>query len=232
MPKRVPALNAKQIARWKPDADRTIELVDGAVPGLRVRLSPSGVTSWSLNVRINGVRRRVGIGEGLGLAEARRRAEDTRSRIAQGEDPAADRSAIRERRRAAEQGSGTLGSVIAAYYEHGPGAELKAGKAARALIERVFAEHLSRPSLEVSMPQLQLLIDGWRSKSSGRHCAAYFRPVARWAAKRGLMVKGDALEGPARSSGPKQPVLAREEVRRLLSEPERVNDNETPGLVI
>ncbi len=216
MPKRVPALNAKQIARWRPDPDRTLELVDGAVPGLRVRLSPSGVTAWSLNVRINGTRRRVGIGEGLGLAEARRRAEEARSRIARGEDPAADRKAVRERRKAADQGVGTLGSVIAAYYEHGPGAELKSGKAARALIERVFVDHLSRPSLEVTMPELQLLIDRWRSKSSGLHCAAYFRPVARWAAKRGLMVKGDGLVAPARSSGPMQRVLTRAEVRRLL----------------
>jgi hypothetical protein len=58
---------------------------------------------------------------------------------------------------------GTLASVIAAYYQHGPGAELKAGKAARALVERIFADHLSRPSLDVTMPELQLLIDGWRS---------------------------------------------------------------------
>jgi hypothetical protein len=101
MPKRVAAVNAKQIARWKPDPDRTLEIVDGAVPGLRVRLSPSGVMSWSLSARIHGRRRRVGIGEGLGLAEARRRAEDARSRIAKGEDPVEDQNAIRERRKAA-----------------------------------------------------------------------------------------------------------------------------------
>jgi hypothetical protein len=34
---------------------------------LRVRLTPNGVTTWSLSVRINGTRR-VGIGERLGLA--------------------------------------------------------------------------------------------------------------------------------------------------------------------
>ena len=67
MPKRVAATNAKRIAHWKPDPDRTLEIVDGAVPGLRVRLSPSGVMSWSLSARIDGRRRRVGIGEGLPL---------------------------------------------------------------------------------------------------------------------------------------------------------------------
>ena len=59
MPRRVAALNAKQIARWKPNPDRTLELVDGAVPGLRVRLSPSGAMSWSLSARIGAKRRRL-----------------------------------------------------------------------------------------------------------------------------------------------------------------------------
>lgn len=218
MPKRVAALNAKQIARWRPDPPRTLEFVDGAVPGLRVRLTPNGLMTWSLNVRINGTRRRIGVGEGLGLAEARRRAEEARSRIARGDDPSADRTATRERRKAAEKGIGTLGSVIAAYYENGPGAELKAGKASRALVERIFADHLLRPSLDVKMPELQILIDRWRSKSSGRHCAAYFRPVARWAAKRGLMIKADALEAPAKSGEVKQRVLTADEVGSLLRE--------------
>ena len=142
MPKRVAAVNAKQIARWKPDPDRTLELVDGAVPGLRVRPSPRGVMSWSLSVRIDGSRRRIGIGEGLRLAEARRRAEDARSRIARGDDPAADRNAVRERRKAAGKGMGTLASVVTAYYVQGPGVELKGGTAARALIECVFASLL------------------------------------------------------------------------------------------
>lgn len=218
MPKRVAALNAKQIARWKPDPPRTLELVDGAVPGLRVRLTPNGAMTWSLSARINGTRRRIGIGESLGLAEARRRAEEARSRIARGDDPTADRTAARERRKAADKGIGTLGSVIAAYYEKGDGASLKAGKSARALIERIFADQLLRPSLDVTTPELQLLIDGWRSKSSARHCAAYFRPVARWASKRGFMTKGDALEAPAKSGEVKRLVLKEGEVGQLLRE--------------
>ena len=40
MPKRVAPLNAKQIEKWRPDPSRILELVDGAVPGLRVRLTP------------------------------------------------------------------------------------------------------------------------------------------------------------------------------------------------
>jgi integrase len=217
MPKRSALLNAKQLDRLRPDPHRTLELIDGAVPGLRVRLSPSGEKSWSLSARIEGTRRRVALGKGLGLAEARRKAEQTRSAIAKGENPAEARRAILGRRKAAAKGVGTLASVIAAYYEQGPGEGLRSGSAARALIERVFADHLLRPAIDVRTTELQLAVDAWRSKSSGQHCAAYFRPIARWAAKRGLMAKGDPLEASVPGK-PKQRVLAQVELGRLLPE--------------
>ena len=64
MPKRVAPLNAKQIEKWRPDPSRLLELVDGAVPGLRVRLTPNGTMTWSLLVRVNDERRRLNLGEG------------------------------------------------------------------------------------------------------------------------------------------------------------------------
>jgi integrase len=217
MPKRSAPLNAKQLERLRSDPHRTLELVDGAVPGLRVRLSPSGEKSWSLSARIGGTRRRVALGKNLGLADARRKAEHIRSSIAKGENPAEVRKAVLARRKAATQGVGTLSSVIAVYYEQGPGESLGSGPAARALIERVFTDHLLRPALDVRATELQLAIDAWRSKSSGKHCAAYFRPIARWACKRGLMVKGDALEAPTLGR-PSQRFLTQVELGKLLPE--------------
>jgi integrase len=217
MPKRVTPLNAKQLEGWRPDPVRTLELVDGAVPGLWVRLAPSGEMSWSLNARVQGARRRIALGRGLRLAEARRKAEEARFLIAKGEDPSEARRASVARRKAAQAGIGTLGSVIAAYYDQGPGAALRSGASARALIERVFIDQLSRPAVDVRPAELQLLVDGWRSKSSGRHCAAYFRPVMRWAAKRGLMAKGDALEAPTQGET-KQRALSRDEIGPFLRE--------------
>jgi integrase len=216
MPRRVPPLNAKQLERWRPDALRVLEKADGAVPGLWVRLTPAGVMSWSLNVRVCGIRRRIALGAGWGLAEARRRAEEARAVVGRGEDPSEARRASHARRRAAALGVGTLGAVIAAYFEQGTGAALRSGAAQRALIERVVADHLSRPALDVRPAELQLAIDGWRSRSSARHCAAYLRPVVAYAAKRGLMIKGDALEAPVPHSRPEQYVLTRGEVGQFL----------------
>jgi integrase len=170
-----------------------------------------------LNVRVQGARRRIGLGRGLRLAEARRKAEEARLSMAKGEDPSEARRTSLVRRKAAQAGVGTLGSVISAYYEQGPGAALRAGAAARALIERVFVDQLPRPALDVRTPELQLLIDGWRSRTSALRAAACFRPLVRWATKRGLMSKGDALEAPTQGEK-KQRALSRDENGPLLRE--------------
>ena len=217
MPRRVKPLNAKQIAAWKPDPIRTLELPDGALPGLWVRLTPSGDISWSLNVRVHGVRRRIAVGRKLGLAEARRRAEALRVEIASGIDPTEERKTQDARRKAAVKGVGTLQAVIASYYETGPGAGLLSRVAARVMIERVLKPHLPRPALDVTSAQLQLTIDAYGSKSSAQHAAGYFRPVMRWACKRGLMTKGDLLEAP-RQAQVRQRKLTHEEVGRVWGE--------------
>src|SRR5580704_1780999 len=147
MPKRAAPLYAKQLERWRPDPLRTIERVDG-------------------------VRQRIAVGKGLGLAEARKAAEQMRAAIARGEDPGGVRRARTARRRAAANGIGTLSSAIAAYYEQGPGAALRSGAASRNLIERGFARHLIRPALDVRGAELQLAVDAWRSKASAKRVAA------------------------------------------------------------
>src|SRR5450631_887360 len=116
MAKRVPALSSAQVAHLKPDPRKVLELVDGAVPGLRLRVTPAGTRSWSLNIRSAGVMRRFDVGAGLRLAEARKKAEELRRQIRQGADPTAERRAHRARTKAAEQGIGTFGGVIDAYF--------------------------------------------------------------------------------------------------------------------
>jgi hypothetical protein len=85
MPKRVVPLNAMQVERMKLGE----ELIDGAVPGLRVKGTGGGL-SWALSVRVKGVRRWIKVGVGIGLADARRRAERLRQDIADGRNPAED----------------------------------------------------------------------------------------------------------------------------------------------
>src|SRR5258708_1609040 len=111
MPKRVPALSVKTLDAIRPTA-KPIELVDGQIPGLRVRVHPSGARTWSLNIRdANGTRRRFDVGTGLRLAEARRKAEELRRMVREGVDPTSERRAARQRAQAARDGVGTLGAL-------------------------------------------------------------------------------------------------------------------------
>jgi hypothetical protein len=70
MPKRVPALSAKRLAATRP-TDEPIELIDGFLPGLSVRILPTGTRTWSLNIRDSkDVRRRFSLGSGLSISDA------------------------------------------------------------------------------------------------------------------------------------------------------------------
>jgi hypothetical protein len=92
--KQPPALLAHEIAHISPDPTKMIEITDGAVRGLKLRVYPSGRSSWSLQVYdYNGNRRRFHIGESfIGLSEARKRAERMRVRVRdEGYDPAAEK---------------------------------------------------------------------------------------------------------------------------------------------
>ena len=117
MPKRIQPLTAKGLDAVRPRDGEVIELGDGLLPGLRVRVSVGG-RFWSLNIRnAKGERRRFDVGDNLTLAEARRRAETLKQEIKQGSDPTGERREARQRSKNAKAGIGTFGSVIEAYFD-------------------------------------------------------------------------------------------------------------------
>jgi Arm DNA-binding domain len=86
-------------------------LIDGDVPGLRVRKTAGGL-SWGLSVRVKGARRWIAVGVGIGLAETRQRARKLRQAIADGRDPAQERAEAKQRVKDARKGLGTLEAVM------------------------------------------------------------------------------------------------------------------------
>ena len=215
MAKRVPALSALQIARARPHPTETLELVDGAVSGLRLRIMPSGKKTWSLAMRANGVMRRFDVGSGLGLAEARAKAEKLRRKIKEGADPTADKRAARQKALSALAGVGTLGSVIDAYFTTGNGAYLKTGDAQRKHLKTFFAQLLGKPAIDIRSAQLQLTVDAHPARTTAARAAAYLAPVLKWARKRELMTGPFELEKPI-VDPPRQRVLDADELRKLL----------------
>jgi hypothetical protein len=131
MPKRVPPLSARALVAVRPGA-KPIELVDGYLPALRVRVLPTGTLSWSLNIRdAKGVRRRFDLGANLSLSQAREKAAGMRQAIRDGHDPTAERRAARQRAKAAQEGIGTLQALLETYFATGPAVSKSAQRIAR-----------------------------------------------------------------------------------------------------
>jgi integrase len=215
MAKRVAPLTALQISKTKPHPKRTIELVDGAVPGLRLRLSPSGGKSWSLAMRANGIMRRFEVGSGLSLADARKAAEELRLAIRGGADPTADKRTARLKALSAVEGIGTFGSVINAYFTIGNGTGLKTGRVQQKHLRSFFKSMLARPAIDLRSSEIQLAIDAHPAKVTAARAAGYIGPVVKWASKRELMRGPFALEKPI-TGAPRQRVLSEAELKKLL----------------
>ena len=193
-----------------------IELVDGYVPGLRVRVLPSGTRSWSLNIRDSqGIRRRFDVGAGISLAEARRKAEDLRRVVRDGADPTAERKAARQRAQAARDGIGTLAALLDNYFSTGPGAQLRRAQQAKKLIKAVFVKALGVPLLDLSRTSIQLLADEWDSQHSAALAIRSLRPCLKWAEKRDMVQPSVwDLEVPV-ASRRRERVLTEDEIRAI-----------------
>lgn len=66
------------------------DIADGTVPGLYLRVSPTGRKGWTLRLRVQGRNVRLDLGEypGTGLADARELAQEARRLAGRGENPA------------------------------------------------------------------------------------------------------------------------------------------------
>ncbi len=206
MAKRVPPLTAAAVAKIKPHPLRTLEFVDGDVPGLRLRVTPKGTRTWSLNIRASGVMRRFEVGAGLGLAEARVKAKALRQRVADGADPTAEKREIRSRAVSAKLGIGTFGAAVDAYFSVGNGAGLKTKSEQLQRIRSVFKALLDRPSMELASSELQRAVDAHTAKVAAARAVGYVTPVIKWAAKRGLVQGTFDLEKPLQDA-PEQRVI-------------------------
>jgi integrase len=90
-------LTARHIDSIKPTTTR-VEYVDEKVPGLALRVMPTGVKSWTVRYRHRGRLRRVTLGSAavITLAQARERVRDLLHDASKGADPATEKQAGRK----------------------------------------------------------------------------------------------------------------------------------------
>lgn len=115
MPKLAAELSAIEVGRLVAPGFYAV----GRVAGLHLHITPSGSRSWVLRAVVGAKRRDIGLGAypGVSLAEARKKAQDTRDAIAAGNDPVADKRAARAALKAAQSTARTFKAVALAYIE-------------------------------------------------------------------------------------------------------------------
>ena len=215
IPKRVPPLSAVLLAQIKPDPSKVIEHIDGAVPGLRFRVTPAGTRSWSLNIRANGKMRHFDVGRNRSLSEARSKAEELKVKIKNGAESTAEKRARREQAKLALDGIGTMSALADRYFQNGPDETLKTKDDQRNGICFVFSIHLKKPTVELRSAELQLSVDNYKARVSAARTVTYLNPILRLAKKRDLIVGDFDLEKPNHAP-PKQRVLDETELAAIL----------------
>ena len=200
------------------DTATRIELSDAALPGLRLRVTPSGGRTWVLACRDPLSRmRRFQLGEHptMGIAEARDAARDMRVDVRKGADPVAEARQRRAIGKDAKAGIGTLGAVLDIYEKH-KGKTLKSWPHSRKRVDLVFKPLMARPVATMTAADLQMTADAYPAAQSAAFAVRTIRPALKWAAKRNHLSATLAdLQSPAAVKARKR-VLMREELSVLL----------------
>ena len=200
---------------------RRRDLVDKGCPGLRLRLTPNGGKTWVLACRDrSGRMRRFPLGRfpAMGIAEARDAARSLHTQVKHdGADPIADARRTRASAEAARTGVGTLAAVLTLYGER-RGSQLKSWAHSRLRVERVFGALLSRPASSLTVGDLQLAADTYRTPKSASFAIRALRPALKWAAVsgRGYVAKELCDLHEPTSPTRRQRVLSRDELRSVL----------------
>lgn len=195
-----------------------IELADGGLPGLRLRITPGGSRAWVLGVRDRlGRPRRFALGHfpTLSISDAREAARAERQKVKAGADPIAERRRDRKTLTDAKAGKGTLTAVLDAYGADA-GAALRSWPHSRKRVERVFARYLEKPAKTLLLADLLIEADQYSAKASAAFAVRTLRPVLKWAAPRGLVPADLALiqrKDPLRR---RERHLSRDELAALL----------------
>jgi integrase len=185
-------LTAAEVENAKP-REKPYELRDER--GLALRISPSGVKSWSLRYRLpSGERKRISLGSypALSAAKARDAVALAQAKVVQGKDPAAEKKAARAT--AERQRLDTLAKLAERYFEAAAKGRHRAGKAKpkrpRTLrLEGYYWDRFVAPAFgrrairSISRADIQTFVNEHEAPSTARQIKVVFQRLfayARW----------------------------------------------------
>lgn len=219
-------LTAAEVAAIKPPAEGRAVIRDPGCRGLTLRVHPSGVRTWSLEVKVDGRQRRFTVGDGaaLSLADARKKAGAMRARVLEGFDPVEEK---RERRRqvqlrkAGAADTATIKTLLDSFERlKARPAGLRSWADMRGMIEANFAAYLDKAPSALSRADFRAVLDAAVARNapiSGKRAVRYLSRVYSWAVERELVAvnpaKGLDLDELTREEKPRQRVLNDDELR-------------------
>ena len=147
-------LTARHIDSIKPTTTR-VEYVDDKVPGLALRVMPTGVKSWTVRYRHRGRLRRVTLGSAavITLAQARERVRDLLHDASKGADPATEKQAGRKAQ--------TIGDLADLYIEKWAKPRKRSWKADDNLLrKKVLPRWQHRAIADITRQDVRQLVEG------------------------------------------------------------------------
>lgn len=207
MPKVAKELTAAEVRRLERPGTHAV----GGCAGLMLAVSASGARSWILRTRVGDRRRDFGLGgfPTVGLADAREKGRELRSKLAEGIDPIAERTAVRAAHVAAQAKRLTLREAAERYHatKETEFRNAKHRKDWLASLKRYVFLHIGDvPVADVALPHvLEVLNPIWQARTeTATRVRQRLESVLAWATVSGYR-KDD---NPARWRGNLDAVLA------------------------
>ena len=179
-------LTATAIEKMPTPATRK-DVYDGEVPGLVLRLLPSGTKSWSFTYRVKGMPRRLSLGvyPGVTLKLARERAREARAAVQRGEDPVEDKKA-EERERLYSGFEACAKDFVKKYCKP----KLKSWEQIEsAFVRLAIPEFKDRPVKDIRRRDIVDLLEKVAAKTPGQsnHLRAYLSKMFNWLLEREIV---------------------------------------------
>lgn len=206
-------LTARQVDSLRPTTKR-VEYIDQKLPGLALRVMPTGAKSWTVRYRHRGRLRRLTLGSAsvIALAEARERVRELLHKASKGADPATEKQAGRTAQ--------TIGDLSELYITKWAKPRKRSWKADRNVLEsRVLPQWRHRAIVDITRQDVRHLVEQVAEAGTpiaANRLAALLSKLFAFALDRDLVATSPAVRipRPGREQA-RDRVLTEEEVRTL-----------------
>lgn len=197
MPKKAKELSATEVRRLTYSVGKdgkpynTLHPV-GGVAGLHLQVTPTGAKTWLLRTVVGTKRRAIGLGgfPGVSLAEARRKAQEYKDKIAEGIDPVEERKAARRALIASQLRTKTFADAMRDYIND-KAPEFRNPRQRQQWensLNTYAVPHIGKvPVREIELPHIQAVLDPiWKEKTeTASRVRARMENILGWCAVKG-----------------------------------------------